>query len=175
MRTSRGIVGHTREPAAPLRVRTPDDAHLTDRVGASPKPPQSIAMPPLRWHRSFPGRLDQAAHVRRFVAVLLADHPRGDDAVLAVGELAANALQHTLSAAPGGVLVVEVRRWHAEGRVAVSVTDQGGPTEPRPADPDYLAGHGRGLHLIAATAAWWGWSGDATGRTVTAVFTYPPR
>jgi serine/threonine-protein kinase RsbW len=65
--------------------------------------------------------------------------------------------------------VVEVRRWR--GGAAVSVTDQGGPTEPRPANPDLYAGHGLGLCLVAATATWWGWRGDPTGRTVTAVFT----
>jgi len=133
---------------------------------------QDLALPApgLCWRRAFPGRADQATHVRRFVAFLLADHPKADDAVLAVGELAANALQHTLSAAPGGLLVVEVRRWRG-GRVAVAVTDQGGPNEPRCANPDFLSGHGRGLHVIAATTTWWGWCGDASGRTVTALFT----
>jgi anti-sigma regulatory factor (Ser/Thr protein kinase) len=86
-----------------------------------------------------------------------------------VAELAANAMQHTLSAVPGGLLVVEVRRWPG-GRVAVSVTDQGGPNEPRVAEPDFMAGHGRGLHLVAATATRWCWCGDAAGRTVTALF-----
>jgi serine/threonine-protein kinase RsbW len=121
------------------------------------------------WRRVFPGRAEHAAHVRRFVAFLLDDHQKAGDAVQAVAELAANAVQHTLSAAPGGLLVVEVRRW-PRGRVAVSVTDQGGPNEPRLADPDLFAGHGRGLHLVAATATSWCWRGDATGRTVTALF-----
>jgi anti-sigma regulatory factor (Ser/Thr protein kinase) len=122
------------------------------------------------WQRAFPGRADQAAAVRRFVAFLLADHRKADDAVQAVAELVANALQHTMSARPGGSFVVEVRRW-CDGRAAISVTDQGGLTEPRCGEPDYLAGRGRGLYLIAATATWWGWRGDATGRTVTALFT----
>lgn len=122
------------------------------------------------WRRSFPGRAEQAAYVRRFVAFLLDDHAKADDAVQAVAELAANAMQHTLSAAPGGLLVVEVRRW-PDGRVTVSVTDQGGPNEPRVTEPDFLAGHGRGLHLVAATATQWCWRGDAAGRTVTAFFT----
>jgi serine/threonine-protein kinase RsbW len=121
------------------------------------------------WRRAFPGRAEQAAHVRRFVAFLLDDHPKAGDAVQVVAELAANAVQHTMSAAPGGLLVVEVRRW-PRGRVAVSVTDQGGPNEPRPGEPDLLAGRGRGLQLIAATATGWCWRGDAAGRTVTAVF-----
>ena len=126
--------------------------------------------PVLCWRSAFPGRAEQAAHVRRYVGFLLSGHPKADDVVLAVGELAANAVQHTRSAAPGGVLVVEVCRW-SDGSVAVSVTDQGGPDEPRYVQPDFLAGHGRGLHMVAAAAASWGWRGDATGRTVTAHFT----
>jgi anti-sigma regulatory factor (Ser/Thr protein kinase) len=103
------------------------------------------------------------------VACLLTGCRHADDAVQITAELTANAIQHTRSAAAGGLFVVEVRRWR--GGAAVSVTDQGGPTEPRPADLDALAGHGLGLRLVAATASWWNWRGDATGRTVTAVFT----
>lgn len=120
------------------------------------------------WRRAFPGRTEQATHVRRFVAFLLADDAMADDVVQAAAELAANAMQHTLSAVPGGSFVVEVRR--RPDCVAVSVTDQGGPNEPRVAAPDFLAGHGRGLHLVAATATLWCWHGDAAGRTVTALF-----
>jgi serine/threonine-protein kinase RsbW len=122
----------------------------------------------LCWRRAFPGRPDQAAPIRRFVGCLLTGSPHADDAVQAVAELAANAIQHTRSAAPGGLVVVEVRRWR--GGAAVSITDQGGPDEPCIADLDAYAGHGLGLRLVAATAAWWGWRGDATARTVTAVF-----
>ncbi len=120
------------------------------------------------WRRTFPGHAEQAVHVRRFVAFLLADYAKAGDAVQAAAELAANAIQHTHSAAPGGSFVVEVRR--CPGHVAVSVTDQGGPNEPRPGEADLLAGHGLGLHLVAATATQWRWRGDATGRTVTALF-----
>jgi hypothetical protein len=63
-----------------------------------PHPP--LGVPTLCWRRAFPGRAEQAAHARRFTAFLLADHPKADDAVLAVGELAANAVQHTLSRVP---------------------------------------------------------------------------
>src|SRR5262245_26258776 len=100
----------------------------------------------LCWRRAFPGRAEHATAVRHFVACLLTGCAHAEDAVQAVGELAANAIQHTKSAAPGGLLVVEVRRWR--GGAAVSVTDQGGSTEPRPADLDALAGHGLGLRMI---------------------------
>jgi serine/threonine-protein kinase RsbW len=124
----------------------------------------------LCWRRAFPGRPDQAGPIRRFVACLLGGCAPADDAVQAVAELGANAIQHTRSARPGGLLVVEIRRWRGGG-AAVSVTDQGGPAEPQIADLDAFSEHGLGLRLIAATATWWGWRGDVNGRTVTAVFT----
>jgi len=130
----------------------------------------SIPADALCWRRAFPGRPEQAADVRRFVGCLLTGCPSADDAVQTVGELVANAICHTRSADPGGLFVVEVRRWRGGG-AAVSVTDQGGPTEPRVTDPDPYDGHGLGLQLVAATATWWGWRGDETARTVTAVFT----
>ena len=37
--------------------------------------------------------------------------------------------------------------------------------------PISFPANGRGLHVIAATTTWWGWCGDASGRTVTALFT----
>jgi serine/threonine-protein kinase RsbW len=123
----------------------------------------------LCWRRAFPGRAEQSAPIRRFVACLLSGSPHVDDAVHAVAEFAANAICHTRSAEPGGLCVVEIRRWR--GGAAVSVTDQGGSAEPRIADADLYAEHGLGLRLVAATATWWGCRGDAAGRTVTAVFT----
>lgn len=124
----------------------------------------------LRRRRTFPGSAEQAALIRRFVADLLIGSPHADNAVQAAAELAANALCHTRSAAPGGSLLVEVCRWD-DGRTAVSVTDQGGSAEPHVTDLDAYAGHGLGLRLVAATATWWGWRGDTAGRTVTAIFT----
>ena len=124
----------------------------------------------LRRRLTFPGCPEQAAPIRRFVAGLLTGSPHADDAVQAAAELTANAICHTRSAAPGGSIVVEVCRWDG-GRAAVSVTDQGGSAEPHVTDLDAYAGHGLGLRLVAATATWWGWRGDTTGRTVTAIFT----
>ena len=146
---------------------------MTDQDGRHVTTPTLDAAPPipagaLCWRRAFPGRPDQAAPIRRFVGCLLTGSPHADDAVQAVAELAANAVQHTRSAAPGGLVVVDVRRWR--GGAAVSITDQGGPDEPCIADLDAYAEHGLGLRLVAATAAWWCWRGDDTGRTVTALF-----
>jgi anti-sigma regulatory factor (Ser/Thr protein kinase) len=136
------------------------------------------------WRREFPGTADQIRQVRVFAAALLADCPFLADILLGVDELAVNTLRHTRSGEPGGCFSVELRRWYgvlqAGGKetelVAVSVQDQGGQGEPvsDPRDLDdeefWLAESGRGLWTVARTAAGWGWFGNATGRTVTALF-----
>ncbi|GAA0340750.1 hypothetical protein GCM10010151_32970 [Actinoallomurus spadix] len=88
-----------------------------------------------------------------------------------VAELVANALCHTRSGLPGGAFIVEVRRWRTG--VAVSVSDQGALREPAAGDAEELAEGGRGLRTVEALASRWGWAGDASGRTVIAVFEQP--
>lgn len=123
---------------------------------------------PLRWRRSFPGGPEQARAVRRFVGSLLAGCPFLDDVLLAADELVVNALRHTKSGQDGGSFAVEIAR---DGhRVAVSVTDQGGPCEPAAHDADVLAESGRGLRTVSVTAESWGWHGNDRSRTVTVVF-----
>jgi anti-sigma regulatory factor (Ser/Thr protein kinase) len=123
--------------------------------------------PAMYWRRTFPGRADQAREVRAFVAAMMPDHPRRDELLLAVGELAANALRHTKSG-QGGTVTVDVFR--ADKRTCVSVTDDGGPTEPVVAEAGEWDESGRGLRTVALLADSWGWHGDDTGRTVTAIF-----
>ena len=127
------------------------------------------------WRRAFPGHRSQARRAREFVSFLVDGFARADDVILAVGELVANALQHTRSGTSGGLFVIEVRRWR--GGVALTVIDQGGPTDPRPGPvgPIDLATwdfteSGRGLPAVAQTASWWDWCGGPSGRTVTAVY-----
>lgn len=128
------------------------------------------------WRRTFPGRTDQARLVRRFVAFLLDGCRYADDAVQAVAELAGNAVIHTRSGRPGGLFTVEVRRW--DDGLAVSVTDQGGPSACLRAvedlEDDGLAESGRGLPIVADLATSVSWAGDPRdGHTITAVFTVP--
>lgn len=120
------------------------------------------------WRRTFPGGGEQAAVVRRFVTTLLPEIPCLDMVLLAVDELVVNALRHTKSGMPGGLVIVEVA-W-AAGTVAVAVTDQGAPTEPAAATADLFAESGRGLAMVSAMADQWGWFGNSEGRTVTAIF-----
>jgi anti-sigma regulatory factor (Ser/Thr protein kinase) len=135
-------------------------------------PANALPANTLRWHRTFPGRPEQASVVRRFVETLLHDCALVDDVLLVVDELVVNALRHTGSGRPGGSFAVEIRRECAE--VVVMVTDQGCPTEPAPTDAGELAESGRGLRTVSLLATSWGWHGNADGRTVTAIFAAGP-
>ncbi|GGV44107.1 ATPase [Actinomadura cremea] len=130
--------------------------------------PAHTAPAALCWRRTFPGDAAQARTARRFISCLLADRPCLDDVVLTVDELVVNALRHTKSGQEDGAFTVEVR--FVSGLVAVSVADQGGPSEPAARDAAVTDESGRGLRTISLTAESWGWHGNDRGRTVTAVF-----
>jgi anti-sigma regulatory factor (Ser/Thr protein kinase) len=135
--------------------------------------------PGTRWLRVFAGVPAQVAEVRRFVSFLLAGCPARDALVSCVSELAANAIIHTASG-DGGFFSVEVACPRA-GVARVSVTDAGGPTEPRaggrvrdePDDVDLLPVSGLGLAVVAARASQWGFSDAGAGRTVWAEASWP--
>jgi anti-sigma regulatory factor (Ser/Thr protein kinase) len=129
----------------------------------------------MMWRRVFPGHADQTREARQFVEFLLRGHSKCDDIVEVTSELFGNGVRHSLSAKPGGRLALEVRRW--SGCCAtVSITDDGGRTEPVEAgpidldDPDSLPEGGLGLHLVASLSTCWGWHGDVNGRTFCAIF-----
>jgi hypothetical protein len=86
---------------------------------------------------------------------------------LVLGELAGNALRH----APGAG--AEVVLGAGGGRVLVEVRD-GSPAPPvLRADADPYAETGRGLPLVAAFAADWGWTPGPGGKTTWAVLAAP--
>jgi anti-sigma regulatory factor (Ser/Thr protein kinase) len=109
------------------------------------------------WGRSFPGQPWQVAEARHFVAALLEDEPPSlvDDAVLVVGELAANAVRHTRSGWYRGWFLVLVG--FANDFVRIQVIDQGSDDEPmvRSVNSPVDQG-GRGLMLVSACAKDWG-------------------
>jgi serine/threonine-protein kinase RsbW len=102
---------------------------------------------PRTWRRVFPATPDQAREARRFLAALLANHPVAEDAVMCLSELAANAIQHSRSARPGGTFQIHLRR--AGAAIRVEVTDQGGPWGSPPQDPE----RGRGLLVVRSVAS----------------------
>ncbi|RJL32577.1 ATP-binding protein [Bailinhaonella thermotolerans] len=148
-----------------MRVSTTDARESTRARGAPGAPPAAIC------GRAFRGRLEQVAEARRFVAVLLAGTRVASAATAVVSELVANAIRHTRSGEPGGLLVLQVTRHRAGVRIAV--VDEGGPKAPalREPYPDDLAESGRGLLTVEAYATRWDWYGDADGRTVWADLT----
>jgi serine/threonine-protein kinase RsbW len=135
-----------------------------------------MAMP--SWARAFPGTAAQVRGARRFVESLLDRSPFLDDAVTIVSELVTNAILHTRSGKPGGLVIVQVTRWRLGVRTAV--TDQGSPDSPviRDSDPccqPELPESGTGLYLVGHLAERLDWHEEASGRTIYAILgTRPP-
>jgi anti-sigma regulatory factor (Ser/Thr protein kinase) len=121
--------------------------------------------------RSYPGHRSHIRLVRAMLALLLEDCPLAGDAVLIASELAANAVVHSNSAAPGGRFTVRAVVCPGE-YVRIEVDDQGGQWTPRCREQD----RPHGLDLIDALAGTgnWGIHGDAEyGRTAWARLDWP--
>jgi serine/threonine-protein kinase RsbW len=151
--------------------RTAEPGHLATASRApAPQPagpvqasqPVSVleAAPTLTWW-VFPGRGEYAATARRWVS----SHTAGacdaaiDDLEIVVGELFANALRHSRSGAPGGLVTVLLTTGPAEA--IVHVHDQGAddcrvPCLLQGADTASRES-GRGLSIVAQLAAQWGY------------------
>ena len=125
------------------------------------------------WARAFPGTPRQTRAARRFVAGLLGGSPFCNDAVVVLSELFTNAVHHTYSGKPGGLVIVQVSRWRLGVRLAV--TDQGSPSLPVIRTPAHgeLAESGTGLFLAAQLASRLDWHDDASGRTLCAILGRP--
>jgi Histidine kinase-like ATPase domain len=97
-----------------------------------------------------------------------------EDTTVIVSELVTNALVHgcDLSAAMPGQ--VELFLWRQAGQMVCAVTDPG-PAPPVLASPDPLAEAGRGLQVVQALSATWGWTRLGGGRkAVWAALRVPP-
>lgn len=106
-----------------------------------------------------------AGQARALVGDLLGgDHPSVDDAALIASELVSNAIAHSRSGEPGGILTIAVEMAPQPGDVRILVRDAGGLEAPvlTPASPD--SEHGRGLAIITALAAEWGSETNQAGR-----------
>jgi len=120
---------------------------------------EATTVPLLVWSRAFPAVPAQVREAREFLSAILDGCAAADDAVLCVSELAANAIVHSRSRAPGGQFLVRVRR-HGDD-LRVEVTDQGGPWA-QPADTDQRGG--RGLLIVDRLTRSWGRAGDDRSR-----------
>jgi anti-sigma regulatory factor (Ser/Thr protein kinase) len=106
--------------------------------------------------RVFPGRPEQVAQARRFVARMLDGCPVADDAQLCASELASNAIRHTRTGRRSGKFQVVV--WRGRASVCVAVLDDGSDSTSAPAagTAGMLAESGHGLLTVQTLAAWWG-------------------
>lgn len=104
---------------------------------------------------AFTSAKSSVGEARRWLRKVLDRHPRRDDAAILLSEAMTNSVIHTRSAA----IEVTVRS-DVDGRLLVTVTDEGSDTVPtarqRPAGD--LAESGRGLHLIRSLSARWGFT-----------------
>jgi serine/threonine-protein kinase RsbW len=126
------------------------------------------------WARAFPSAPRQVGVARQFVASLLNGSPLRDDAVVVVSELFTNALRHTESGKPGGLVVVSVIQWPQGVRIAV--TDQGSAGQPVIRNPNpnrQPVDSGNGLYLVARLSGRLEWHEDSWGRTICAVLGTP--
>lgn len=123
---------------------------------------------PATWRKVFPGTADRVTDARRLAGLFLDDTPHADDAAWIIGELAANAVRHTASGAPGGRYVLELSRTPRTARLAVYDLGGGGrPTFAHPVPRLALAEGGYGLRTIAHLANRAGIRGNpATGHVV---------
>lgn len=110
----------------------------------------------------IPGLPSMVPVARRWVKSFLESHPLLESAALVADELVANAIRHTSSGEPGGVVRVEIT--DQDTAVRIAVRDNGPRT--RPAEDwtaEDAASFGRGLTIIDALAPTWGADQDAGG------------
>jgi anti-sigma regulatory factor (Ser/Thr protein kinase) len=88
-------------------------------------------------------------------------------AELVVSELATNAIKHTRSGLPGGMLWVTVILFDTAARI--SVTDQGSATAPTAVVADECSEGGRGLQLMSLVVKDWGHHYEGSHCTVWAL------
>jgi anti-sigma regulatory factor (Ser/Thr protein kinase) len=115
---------------------------------------------------TIPGRPEQVATARAFVARTLGSQRIGADAdaaTLLTSEIVTNAVQHTKSGDDDGtVTIVVIRVPHG---VLVEVIDDGSAGTPI-VKGDLYAADGHGLYLVQHLAAQWGYVRDPAGTTV---------
>jgi anti-sigma regulatory factor (Ser/Thr protein kinase) len=117
---------------------------------------------------TIPGRAEEVSGVRAFIARILSSTGGGlridsDAATLLTSELVTNAILHTESGAPGGLVTI-VAVGVPDG-VLIEVIDDGSPGTPV-VKGDLLAAGGHGLYLVQQLAAQWGYLRDPAGTTV---------
>lgn len=123
------------------------------------------------WAMTFDGLPERLSDVRQFAMKILGDEPGVDDVVLILSELAANAICHSASGAPGGTFTVHLATFTDYSHVRVD--DFGGSSVPTLGQPDVEDEGSRGLSVVASLARAWGVAGDERSRAVWADVAFP--
>ena len=119
--------------------------------------------------RAFPAEITTPRSAREFTQATLEDWGLRDDVgdvLIAVSELATNAIKHGMEGLPRPLPLCPVQLvliGHPR-RLVVSVTDPcAKPPEPVPSEPGRAVEGGRGLLVVGAISDAWGWARLATG------------
>jgi anti-sigma regulatory factor (Ser/Thr protein kinase) len=118
---------------------------------------------------TLPGTPYSVQMARFYVRAALGYHDLGHytgDVETVTSELVSNAIAHASAAA----INLELMHLEDSGAVVVIVTDPS-PLPPIKRDPAEDTEHGRGLHVVEALSAQWGWTPDEPGKAVYAIFT----
>ncbi|MDF5757757.1 ATP-binding protein [Spongiactinospora sp. TRM90649] len=121
---------------------------------------------------TLPGVAVSASVARHCARAILAaaDHAEADDVLLLVTELVANAIRHSRSGRPGGVVALEIAHDTDAGELRIEVFDDGPENDnaPPPAVHEAAPGDtgGRGLWLVRNLAITWGTHEVGGGRAV---------
>jgi anti-sigma regulatory factor (Ser/Thr protein kinase) len=118
---------------------------------------------------TLPGTPYSAAMARSYVRAALGHHNLGDfteDVETVTSELVTNAIAHASAQA----FDLELLRLDSSGAVMVVVTDPC-PLPPVKRHPAAGAERGRGLLVVEALSARWGWRPRDPGKAVFAIFT----
>ena len=144
----------------------PDDHGPARSAGPGPRGTAGGTRATVLGSLTIPGRPEQVATARAFVARTLSSHQVGADndaATLLTSEIVTNAIQHTKSGVDGGtVTIVVIGVPHG---VLVEIIDDGSAGTPV-VKGDLYAAEGHGLFLVQHLAAQWGYLRDPAGTTV---------
>ena len=134
------------------------------------------AVDPADFVRTAVFRLDpvpeSAGRARRAARTMLTDwglEHLVEDVDLVVSELVTNALLHGGDGPAGAAAPIRLELDLSEGRLTCRVVDAS-PLPPTPEEATETAESGRGLILVEALAAEWGWQDLPDGKAVWAVF-----
>ncbi|WP_169806463.1 ATP-binding protein [Actinomadura latina] len=120
---------------------------------------------------TLPGARRSVGVARSFVRGLAAGLPAVDDLVMVVSETVANAVAHTASGMEGGRVTVVLTV--GDGVYRLEVVDDGAACGRPHVKDEVGAETGRGMRIVAALSARWGFRADGPRTVVWAEFPAP--